>query len=111
MDVGLLALVLSTTLQWANAIISLGLCVRRSLARYCNYRAWIWCWWPMSTAFFLMAIRRTVTLVHCVVHQHTGDPTAEFIALMISLLMCSGLVGLWLRMGAEKNGGCDAGGD
>ncbi len=53
-------------------------------------------WWLISTAILLMAIRRTVTLYSMSISPDpiAAHPTAEIIALMISVLMFASL--LWL---------------
>lgn len=78
---------LSILLQFLAAFIALRLIKITQLK---------WAWAMISSAVFLMGIRRSVTFyrLQTSVDDHTFDLSAEMIALTISLLMVFGLIGI-----------------
>ncbi|MCK4340867.1 MAG: PAS domain S-box protein [Phycisphaerae bacterium] len=78
-------LVISILLQFAAAVLAL------RLIRITGRRA---AWALIAAAILLMAIRRSITLYHVVVEgsPHPADLATELVALVISILMVSGIV-------------------
>ena len=101
-DVGFLALLCSACIYWGNAILTTLLWYRCLAMRACSDRNWTWCCLPASVAFSLKAAHTTIAVVTLWVTPRTVDPIGEGVSLLVSLFLCSSLVGLWVCLGQER---------